>query len=153
MPACKGYCTNFGLCEKADRRKSLKIRWGRSVVCPECGQPLDISGPQGRFPWRIVIFTIAIFLTSAAVEVYRYEPRLEAGEVRTEPGFENFIQRFRNGGRAVADLSLSVVEAVRQRWELSWEEIAQEEQKAGDRAGVSSQKEDRTERGQQASMP
>lgn len=154
MPAGKRYCTNFGLCEKADRRKALKIRGWESAACPECGQPLDISGPRGRFPWRIVIFIIAIFLMSTAVEVYRYEPRLVGhGQLRTEVGFESFMLRLCNAGRAGAALSLSFVEAVRQRWEGAEEETAHENQETADGTCLSSQKESGTERGQEASTP
>ena len=83
MPAHKGHCTNFGLCGKADKKKRLKIREGKRLRCPECGQPLDTSEQLGRFPWRIVTFLMAVFLTATAVEVYRLEPNLDG---RSRPG-------------------------------------------------------------------
>ena len=108
MPAHKGHCTNFGLCGKADKKKRLKIREGKRLRCPECGQPLDTSEQLGRFPWRIVTFLMAVFLTATAVEVYRLEPNLDG---RSRPGaaldLGRIILWLRDAGRVASGETVS----------------------------------------------
>jgi hypothetical protein len=130
---------NFGLCGKADQRKRLKIPEGGRALCPECAQPLDPREPLGGFPWRLAASLGAIFLMSAAVEVYRWEPGLAAdGQSRStmEVGMR-ILDRLSVAGREGSAVASSLADTVLELWRGDEaQQLRTDPQAAGPGAGI-----------------